>query len=362
MVVNLNISFPAIACVDLHLDVMDVAGDSQINIEDTLHKRKISKLGRIMGSTMDVDVNMKHKEDKSKAEILNTEVAADYCGPCYGAANEEEICCNTCDDVVNAYKEKRWNADQIMNMAEQCIREGKGSKKDYNGAPRHITTGEGCNLSGHMNINRVNGNFHVALGEGVERNGRHIHLFVPEDAPKFNTTHTIHELTFGKKVTASEHGSLDGVTKVTTDENGETGLFQYYIKVVPTVYKTKYEGVTETNRYFFTERYRPLYADGLEEEHFAMGEQRGGRVHAGHHVGGSMKDSHSKGGHHHHMNSILPGIFFIFEISPFAIVVEEKSVPFSHFLIRIMALVGGVFTIVGWTDNLMCVREKHRRR
>lgn len=377
MNVNINISFPAIACVDLHLDVMDVAGDSQMNIEDTLMKRKISKTGKIMqtkSSTMEAKVNQAHEEDVKKKKILEetNKPGEDYCGPCYGAAETDDQCCNDCDSVVAAYKKKRWNEDSVIRDAEQCIREGRETKSNRAAPPRHITTGEGCNLSGHMSINRVNGNFHVALGEGVERNGRHIHLFVPDDAPKFNTTHTIHELTFGtptetgKKFRNVETQGLNGVSKVVTDENGETGLFQYYLKVVPTVYKSHGGTLRErTNRYFFTDRYRPLWADAIDEEsnsgdvHY---EHRGGREHVGHNVGGDMKNSHSKADHHHHMNSILPGVFFIYEIYPFAVEVDQKRVPFSHFMIRIVALIGGVFTIVGWFENAMCVRDKNRRR
>lgn len=37
----------------------------------------------------------------------------------------------------------------------------------------------------------------MALGESVVRDGRFIHQFQPQDAPGFNTTHYIHELSFG---------------------------------------------------------------------------------------------------------------------------------------------------------------------
>ena len=43
---------------------------------------------------------------------------------------------------------------------------------------------------------QVSGNFHIALGESVVRDGRHIHSFKPEDAPKFNISHSVHSLEF----------------------------------------------------------------------------------------------------------------------------------------------------------------------
>ena len=356
MQVNINITFPAISCVDLHLDVMDVAGDSQIDIDDTLVKRRLQLNGRpLSNSVIKAEANKKHKENEELKAALKEELGDNYCGPCYGAKSEDE-CCNSCDDVVEAYRTKNWNAKQILDNAEQCIREGRAGA-----GPKKLSQGEGCNLSGYMNINRVAGNFHFALGEGVERDGRHIHLFLPEDAPKYNTSHIIHELTFGPKVSASDHGSLEGVNKVTTDENGGTGLFQYFIKVVPTTYKD-FDGeiIGETNRYFFTERYRPLMTELIGDEHYELAGEDNNNKKAGVYAGGNGKDSHSKHEHHLHKNSILPGIFFVYEIHPFAVVVSPKSVPLSHLLIRIFALIGGMITIVGWIDSVVFARGKSR--
>jgi hypothetical protein len=52
-------------------------------------------------------------------------------------------------------------------------------------------------MSGKMTVNKVAGNFHVAHGESIVRDGRHIHTFVPAEAPGFNVSHTIHSITFG---------------------------------------------------------------------------------------------------------------------------------------------------------------------
>ena len=51
-------------------------------------------------------------------------------------------------------------------------------------------------------------------------------------------------------------------------------------------------------------------------------------------------------------NVILPGVFFIYEIYPFAVEVTPTRVPWTHLLIRIMATVGGVVTMVRWADSL----------
>jgi hypothetical protein len=165
--------------------------------------------------------------------------------------------------------------------------------------------------------------------------------------------------------------SLNGVSKYVTEETGTTGLFQYFIKVVPTRYRgdiiedmgvTIIEGerVLETNRYFYTERFRPLIGE-VHEELMLGGEDDMGM--AGVHVGGKSGGTlHEKMEHHDTMNAVLPGIFFVYEIYPFAVEVTKNSVPFMHLLTRIMATVGGVFTIMSLIDGALYSRERKGRR
>mmetsp|Transcript_17750 Transcript_17750/g.32100 ORF Transcript_17750/g.32100 Transcript_17750/m.32100 type:complete len:528 (-) Transcript_17750:64-1647(-) len=379
MRVNVNITFPELACEDLHVDVMDVAGDSQLNVDDTLVKRRLHLNGNMWSSQeIEVETNAHHQKEMERERIVKQKLVADYCGSCYGAHEKEDQCCQTCDEVLAAYKKKNWNANDAVSF-EQCIKEGRDIK-----APKRMTKGEGCNLSGYMQVGRVAGNFHIAMGEGVERNGLHIHNFIPEDSVNFNATHIIHELSFGPRYSVLEKGALDGVHKVTHQDNGYTGLFQYFIKVVPTVYlgdkivrklskdaslelshdtddpvkvvKNDVEQLAmETNRYFFTERFKPLmeYDEELEDT-VLVGEENVAGVHAG----GANKDHE----HHHHQVPVLPGVFFVYEISPFAVEVVQQSVPFTHLLIRLMATVGGVITIIGLADAFFYARDKKRSR
>ena len=373
MRVNLNITFPGLACEDLHVDVMDVAGDSQLNIDDTLVKLRL-KRGVPMGNAELVESNKHKREQAEKDKILKEDVPEDYCGPCFGAQEEDGSCCNTCDELLSAYSKKRWRTDIIEMTAEQCIREGRDKK-----SPKRMTHGEGCNLSGHMVINRVAGNFHIAMGEGIERDGRHIHSFVPEDTPNFNASHIVHHLSFGNPEDEGEspdQATMDGIVKLLSKQTGTTGLFQYFIKVVPTTYlgRGKDGAPIQTNRYFFTERFRPLNKDWYDDDdHFEEDWQdddgstrdpdsplpKKGSVNA------HIKHGAGQHNHHHVRNSILPGVFFIYEIYPFSVEVESVSVPLTHLLIRIMATVGGVWTCLRWVDSLLSSsnsRSDHRRR
>jgi len=87
---------------------------------------------------------------------------------------------------------------------------------------------------------QVAGNFHVALGESVVRDGRFIHQFQPDEAPGFNTSHVVHSLSFGDPYpgSASKTSGFDpmaGLERINPVEQG-TGLYQYFIKLVPTIY------------------------------------------------------------------------------------------------------------------------------
>lgn len=362
MRVNLNITFPAVSCEDLHIDIMDVAGDSQLDIEDTMSKRRLSRKGSPLGSSEIVETNKHQQLESEKQDILKVKVPDDYCGPCYGAGEEEDQCCNTCDDLIEAYKKKRWRTDLVTQTSEQCIREGRDKIE-----PKKLRRGEGCNLQGYFMVNRVGGNFHMAMGEGIERDGRHIHTFNPDDTHNFNASHIIHHLSFGPDVEDQRFNAeltpLNDVSKIVTKEHGTTGLFQYFIKVVPTTYMGQGKGGrdVETNRFFFTERFRPLMLDYFDDDEYlseALEEDGENRVAA---------EAGSAGGHAHHdhhdikKNGLLPGVFFMYEIYPFEVEVSRSSVPFTHLLIRLMATVGGVFTIVRWLDSYFYALDRRNR-
>ena len=371
MRVNINITFPALACEDLHVDCMDVAGDSQINVEDTLVKRKLHLNGRPLSKEeIRVETNAHRQAQEKKDKLLLEQLPENYCGPCYGAQETDEQCCQTCDEIIEAYNKKKWRSDALFLTAEQCIREGRDKRE-----PKLMTKGQGCQLSGYMTLNRVAGNFHIAMGEGIERNGRHIHTFVPEDAPNFNASHIIHELSFGPDGHEANGSPLRGVSKIVLEEHGTTGLFQYFIKVVPTNYVGMEDllptqsgsksgpSVLETNRYFFTERFRPLMGDedlGPDElKERALQDEKDDKTKIANAGAGG---GHSNKDHHKIQNAVLPGVFFIYEIYPFAVEISKNSVPFTHLLIRLMASVGGIFTIVKLVDTFLDDRERRRAR
>lgn len=381
MRVDLNITFPALHCDDVHIDIMDVAGDAHNDVVETIKKVRLhlNDGSRLSDEEISISVNNAHKLELEALEALDRSLSPDYCGPCYGAQEREDQCCNHCEDVVNAYKAKNWDYSAAHQLAEQCIREGKTK-------PKPVIGGEGCNVNGYMEFKRVNGNFHIAMGEGIERNGNHIHTFLPEDLQNFNASHIIHTLRFGplydNKKTAKlsmnsiERTSLEGVSKIVTEENGVTGSFQYFIKIVPTTYKGKRivkeidpthrfkdskEPQLETNRYFVTEHFTPLMEP--DDEHYELAEELDLNNEedelAATKIGGNAGTSHTHHKSHRTQKTILPGVFFIYQVYPFVIEISKEEASLIHLFIRIIATIGGTFTIVGWLDAFIYSKKKH---
>ena len=191
--IDMNVTFPAITCAEVHLDAMDVAGDFHPYMEqvrDTgtaraarereerakarggrrspsrgghthrgtpraqhLKKKRIDSEGKPVADAVKEEANV---VEQAKADVPALD--ENYCGSCFGAETTDTPCCNTCAAVVAAYTERGWGVSEVQRSAEQCLRE----RSDPMLA---VQKGEGCNLAGWLEVNKVAGNFHVALGE-----------------------------------------------------------------------------------------------------------------------------------------------------------------------------------------------------
>ncbi len=330
LTINLDITFHALTCAEAHLDAMDVAGDNQLNMENTMYKQRISATGEVIGdvqqSSVGDSVKVETKKGEGNSEEPNNNNNNDKCLSCYGAESESRLCCNSCQELKDAYNALGWSINEILKNAEQCRSEPANPFANVN-------KGEGCRVYGTMSVNRVAGNIHIAHGESIVRDGRHIHQFVAAEAPSYNISHTIHSLSFGKKYPSMPIGPLNNKIKIINEKVG-TGLFQYFIKVIPTIYSDefKWRGKTYTNQYTMTERFRPL----MLPEFPRLPDGRPDFVN----------------GAHMHQQAVLPGIFFIYDVSPFLVEVVRSRVPFLHYFTRLCSTIGGVFAVLGVVDKI----------
>ncbi|KAJ3207623.1 hypothetical protein HDU67_007355 [Dinochytrium kinnereticum] len=243
MNINLNITFPRIPCFLLSIDVMDVAGEHQNDVDHSIIKARLDQMGNLIHMEKSAIGETAGGEEKALAATADP----NYCGDCYGGVPPEgSNCCNTCESVRKAYADKGWSFSNPDGV-EQCIREGwtQKVKEQQN---------EGCNMHGHIEVNKVAGNFHFAPGKSFQQGSVHVHdLFSYQNGEKFDFSHTIHSLSFGKQMDFIN--PLDQVSKGVAND---AYMYQYFIKVVSTKYKYRNGTDVNTNQIAVTEHERDI--------------------------------------------------------------------------------------------------------
>jgi len=330
LTVWLNVTFPRVPCYLLSLDVMDVSGEVQRDITHQIIKVRLDQSG--------VQIPDSHSADpRNDLDRLNEQRTADYCGSCYGGlTTSENGCCNTCDEVRQAYTHRGWSFHSPESIT-QCVEEGWAEKlKDQ--------SHEGCNISGRLRVNKVAGNIHLSPGRSFQASTyQNVYELVPylkEEGVRHDFSHTIHQLKFTADDEYDERKSvmtkilmakmvvidhpLDNTEWVTMENNY---MFQYFLKVVSTQFRTLSEWVINTHQYSTTQFGRDL-AKGNKENN-----QLGLQV------------AHGASG--------VPGVFLNYDISPILVVHSETRQSFAHFLTSTCAIVGGVLTIASIFDRVL---------
>jgi len=272
-------------------------------VDHNIFKKRMSPDGKPIGESP-----VKQSELGEKPDLAPTveKLPDAYCGSCYGAEQSATQCCNTCEEVQETYRKKGWafgNSDSIA----QCIREGWSQKMKSQ-------LGEACQVYGYLLVNKVAGNFHFAPGKSFQQHHMHVHDLQPFKDLKFNLSHTVNRLSFGKEFPGIIN-PLDGVKKG-FEETGDqsAGMYQYFVKIVPTIYENLDGRVLNTNQFSVTEHYKPMSGDATQG---------------------------------------LPGLFFMYELSPIMVKFTERRKSLAHFLTGICAIIGGVFTVAGLIDSFI---------
>ena len=219
----------------------------------------------------------------------------DYCGSCYGASDDPERCCNTCDDIKKVYAEKRWGFPDPATF-EPCRREARQRSSK-------LQEGEGCNIYGTMQVARVTGSFTIApVSRLPSAKLQRLAALTSEHISAFNVTHQIKRLSFGTDF-PGQHNHLDGQWQ---HSPGGAAVSRYFLKVVPTTYEFVGGSSMLTNQFSTTRYFKSLApAEGA-------------------------------------VSSMVPCVSFVFELTPLKVKkTERRAGSFLKFLTRSAALIGG---------------------
>ncbi|KAG5463335.1 MAG: endoplasmic reticulum vesicle transporter-domain-containing protein [Olpidium bornovanus] len=240
----------------------------------------------------------------------------------------------------------------------KCAREGWSEKV-------REQAGEGCNVHGRLELNRVAGNFHIAPGSSFSQGGIHVHDFLPYLSTTFDFSHTIHHLSFGDRFEGAA-APLNGFTKETDERKGVVGvlglgwgkggvwvcslacslcfsppilylplpsptfrrqntanhMFTYFVKVIGTSIWYRNGDFMQTNQFAVTHYER--------------------------------KNTN--------MRTQLPGFFVNYEISPLVVTYRETQRTLSWLVTGVCSIVGGIFTVAGIVDSVLYRAEKTLRK
>jgi len=339
--VRFELEFPRANCDLLSLDANDEGGQPLEAVQHVtktrlgpdgkrLPPRKAPPEKAVVGGTATAE---DHLEDGPKQGDPN-------CGDCYGAQDDEHPCCSTCEEVQAAYRRHGWTFH--AETVEQC-HSGPGAVQALD-----ADKNEGCEIKGTIDLPAVSGNFHVAPGRHLKAanafQGLDVVLLTFE---QFNVSHVIKRIAFGPgdaddvdnvRDDAKKYGrrrnwryrrppplavdltsQLDGQRRTLTDGYG---MHQYYLKVVPTMYKFLDGSQRELWQYSVTEHVR----------HVAPGSGRG-----------------------------LPGVFFFYEVSPLVAEFVERREGWRALLTGLAAIVGGVHATAALVDRAVGALMERRK-
>ncbi|WRX14505.1 Endoplasmic reticulum vesicle transporter [Theobroma cacao] len=349
-----DVTFPAIPCTLLNLDAMDISGEQHLDIKHDIIKKRINAHGDVIESRQDgigapkdhqwilfnkfLESNLSLLEGSFREDLTTAfsviekplqrhggrlEHNEPYCGSCFGAEQSDDDCCNSCEEVREAYRQKGWAMTNV-DLIDQCKREGFIQRvKDEDG--------EGCNIHGSLEVNKVAGNFHFAPGKSFHQTNIFLSDLLAFQKDSYNISHRINRLAFGEYFPGVVN-PLDGAQWIHETSNG---MYQYFIKVVPTIYTDIRGRTVHSNQYSVTQHFKNLEV--------------------------IYPNSH-------------PGVFFIYDFSPIKVTFKEEHISFLHFITNICAVIGGtiitnslyllvcIFTVAGIIDSFVYHGQRRMKK
>lgn len=334
---NIDITFPRIACHELRIDTLDVTGHHDADVVHDLFKVPVDREGNLVFIGAFNYIERRFGADgqplvKPPYDEKKDPKSPKFCGDCYispashhnydkpgGVVDNhlhtvhKDACCNTCESVMQMYDMHRLPRPSPREV-EQCINELSRSNP-------------GCNIHGVVLLKKVMGNFHFAPGTSTEvgQFGQHVHQFSMDELMRFNTSHTINQFSIGDS--RVRRFSPRGVTFPLQGRSFHVGhglaTIKYFIKIVPTSYSAS-----------TTEPPKTSFEYSAQWHHQGVG------------LGGGQ----------------APSVFFVFDFHPIQVTNYFIRPHFGHFLVQLCGIIGGLFVILGFVDQIVVAFVRSRNQ
>ena len=81
---------------------MDISGETQSDITHNILKPRLDERGKPVPNSVITDL-------QNDLDKINEQRQNGYCGSCYGGVEPASGCCNTCEEVRQAYVNRGWS-------------------------------------------------------------------------------------------------------------------------------------------------------------------------------------------------------------------------------------------------------------
>lgn len=311
--ISINVTLPGAPCSVLSMNLLDPKRANIMHVGTEIYKTRLSKEGSPLGRPIrDSLVNVAQSSTELSAaggtsSGVRTSHATTHlrCQSCFGAHEDEDDCCASCDDVREEFRKRGWDDKPKGYTFGQCASESYEEVA--------AQEGEGCRIDALLHVRKVPATFHL----GVPTHFKPEKLKDPEDWSNFvsslDFSHDIRGLSFGPDFPGLVP-VLDGRKKDKhTAPNSEH--YQYDIHVIPTRYLEDGYDEISSHQYSVIEYMKSL----------------------------SQQDPNQ--------DVVAPGLWMSYDFTPFEVRVTKTRKSMWHFLTECCAILGGIFAFTGMIDN-----------
>lgn len=224
-----------------------------------------------------------------------------------------------------AFAKKKLAMDEKLKYWEKNKK--ADDKTDYSSFRKGLTEHQGCQVSGHLMVNRVPGNFHIqARSKSHDLSGA-----------MTNLTHRVNHLSFGEP---HEESIVIHSREIKMKKSPK---LERILKQVPPRYK-KFN--TIDGNVYQTEKYHEAFHHYIKvvSTHLQMGKG----------VRNSLMTYQFLEQNQivHYDETDVPEARFSYDISPMSVVVEKDGRKWYDYMTSVCAIIGGTFTTLGLIDGL----------